>query len=225
MNETDDIASGEPTLEWTTVPNPRHLGCEHCGAALDEQQRYCVVCGGRRSDADNPAVRYFAAAAQRERRQRLAAESASTGNGGLARVAAAIVLAVLPLAVGVGVLLGRGGDASVDPRLLAALRAQPAQVAASAPTASSGAAPAAPAQATKATGGGQVLARTSFGAARQISGSQPTAAQVQQDKQVVNRINHQVGKSYVNAQKNLPDAIVVGGSGTNAGPSQGPGQP
>jgi hypothetical protein len=227
MNEMDDITTSEPTLSWPAAPLPADLACEHCGAALDEQQRYCIACGGRRSDADNPAGRYFAAAARRDRSHRLAAEPASPVAGGLPRVAAALVLAVLPLAVGVGVLLGRGNDASVDPRLLAALRAQPAQVVAAGPTGASGTAGAAPAKATKTAGGGQVLSRTSFGAAHQIAGYNPNAAQVRQDNQVVKRINSQVGKSYVNAQKNLPDAIAVGGGGssTNAGPSQGPGQP
>jgi hypothetical protein len=218
----------DSTIELPVAALPAVVGCEHCGAALDERQRYCVACGGRRSDADNPAARYFAAAAQRDRQHRLAAEPAGPASGGLPRVAAALVLAVLPLAVGVGVLLGRGNGSSVDPRLLAALRAQPAQVVAAGPTGATGTASASPAKSTKTAGGGQVLSQTSFGAAHQIAGYNPSAAQVRQDKQAVNRINGQVGKSYVNAQKNLPDAIVVGGSGggsTNAGPSQGPGQP
>lgn len=226
MNEMEDITTSEPNLGWPADADglTGSVGCEHCGAALDERQRYCVVCGGRRSDADNPAVRYFAAAAQRDRGRRLGAEAESPA-GALPRLAAALVLAVLPLAVGVGVLLGRGNGSSLDPRLLAALRAQPAEVAAAAPTGATGAAGAPQANATN-TAGGQVLSRTSLGAAHQIAGYHPSAAQTQRDAQVVNRINREVGKSYVSAQRNLPDAIVVGGSGgTNAGPSQGPGQP
>lgn len=59
-----------------------------------------------------------------------------------------------------------------------------------------------------------VLAHTEYGEAHQIAGSRPTPQKIAQDKQVVQKINHTVGKSYVQAQKGLPDTIVVtGGSG------------
>ena len=48
-----------------------------------------------------------------------------------------------------------------------------------------------------------------------------TPQQIQQDKQVVQKINHTVGKSYVQVQKGLPDTIVVtGGGGGGATPGQ-----
>jgi hypothetical protein len=228
MNDTNATSESERTLELPASPSPPHAACEHCGAALDERQRYCVACGGRRSDAYNPAVRYFADTAQARRRDGSSGEPRP--DPGAPRVAAALVLAILPLAVGIGVLIGRDNGSSVDPRLLAALRAQPAQVVASGPTGASGSTAAAAPAATATRTGGKVLARNSFGAAHQIAGFSPSAAQRQRDAQVVNRINHDVGKSYVNAQRNLPDAIVVGGNGGGGGsggggPSQGPGQP
>jgi hypothetical protein len=60
-----------------------------------------------------------------------------------------------------------------------------------------------------------VLAHTAYGTVHKIAGSRPTAQQVQQDKQVVQKINHTVGKSYVQAQRGLPDTIVVTGGGSS----------
>jgi len=66
-----------------------------------------------------------------------------------------------------------------------------------------------------------VLAHTTYGTVHKIAGSRPTAQQVQQDKQVVQKINHTVGKSYVQAQRGLPDTIVVtGGGGGGSTPGQ-----
>ena len=223
MSERQGVASNAASADWSA--NTVHPACEHCGAPVDERQRYCVVCGARRSDAANPAIRYFAAAAQHERRVRLIDQPREDRRADGPKVAAALVLAILPLAVGIGVLLGRGANSGVDPKLLAALRAQPVQVVASGPTGPASAATAASTTATK-PAGGSVLARTSFGAAHQISGFKPSATQVRRDSQVVQGINHKIGKSYVDAQRNLPDAIVVGGGGGgSAGPSHGPGQP
>jgi hypothetical protein len=60
-----------------------------------------------------------------------------------------------------------------------------------------------------------VVAHTAYGTVHKIAGSRPTPQQIQQDKQVVQRINHTVGKSYVQAQRNLPDTIVVTGGGSS----------
>ena len=71
-----------------------------------------------------------------------------------------------------------------------------------------------------------VVAHTAYGTVHKIAGSKPTAQQIQQDKQIVQRINKEVGKSYVNAQKGLPDTIAVtgngsGSSGTSSTPPEG----
>lgn len=60
-----------------------------------------------------------------------------------------------------------------------------------------------------------VIAHTEFGTVHQVTGSHPTASQIQEDKKVVQKINHTVGKSYVEAQKGLPDVIAVTGGGSN----------
>jgi len=60
-----------------------------------------------------------------------------------------------------------------------------------------------------------VVAHTAYGVVHKIAGSRPTPQQIQQDKQVVQKINHTVGKSYVQAQRGLPDTIVVTGGGSS----------
>jgi hypothetical protein len=67
-----------------------------------------------------------------------------------------------------------------------------------------------------------VLAHTAYGTVHQVAGSRATPQQVQQGKQVVQKINRTVGKNYVKAQQNLPDVITVtgGGSGGSSSPSQ-----
>jgi hypothetical protein len=63
-----------------------------------------------------------------------------------------------------------------------------------------------------------VVAHTEFGEVHQLAGSRATPHQLQQDKQIVQKINHTVGKSYVKAQQNLPDVIPVpSGAGSESG--------
>jgi hypothetical protein len=83
--------------------------CEHCGAPLDHQQRYCVSCAARRSDPSNPATRYFAAASRRARLVKTASARPAQ-SGSQFRASAVAVLILLPAAVGVGVLVGRSSD-------------------------------------------------------------------------------------------------------------------
>jgi hypothetical protein len=81
-----------------------------------------------------------------------------------------------------------------------------AQVIAVAPVASASSAP--------------VVEHTAYGTVHKIAGSRPTAQQIQQDKGVVQKINRTVGKSYVNAQKGLPDTISVTGNGGSGSSSE-----
>jgi len=76
--------------------------CEECGAPLDEKQRYCVSCGARRRDKGGPADSYFATAGRRRR----GPGRAPGGTGG--RAAAVLFFVLLPLAVAIGVLVGKG---------------------------------------------------------------------------------------------------------------------
>jgi hypothetical protein len=288
------------------------LLCEQCQAPVDRDQRYCVRCGTRQTHASNPAVSYFAAAARRHR----------TGNGappardsnGLRALVFGLFFVLLPLGVGIGVLVGRGGSGSND-KLIAALEKQKPVVVAAPGTAAGAAAQSTAAstsgnlasdfslgsgfvvklstlpvqgteqsavtqaeQAARAKGatnvglinpkdftttpsqgsgnyviysgqfktraeaekalaklkpqfataeviavapvgggaGGSVVAHTEFDTVHQVAGFKPTAGQVAEDKKVVQKINHEVGKNYVNAQKGLPDTITVTGSANSS---------
>jgi hypothetical protein len=199
------------------------LLCEHCHSPVDRDQRYCVSCGAGQSHARNPAMAYFAASARNLRAP--AAPLRPEAGGVLRRALLALALMLLPLGVAGGVLVGRGATSSNNEKLIAALLKQQPVITVPA----SGGAGASAAQAASGASTGNhshhatsaaapVLAHTAYGAVHQISGSRPSAQQVQQDKQIVQKINHTVGKSYVNAQKGLPDTIAVGGgSGSGVG--------
>src|SRR5690242_21693053 len=81
--------------------------CEECGAPMDPQQRYCVNCAARRGNGANPASRYFASMSKRARRP--LARPAQKPNP-TSRAAAVAFFALLPLAVGLGVVVGRSGS-------------------------------------------------------------------------------------------------------------------
>lgn len=107
-------------------PQSVYERCDQCASPVDERQRYCVVCGSRRGRAEDPVARYLALATSRSR----AAKSARPDSSRRHRapgLATAVVVAAIPLAVALGVIVGRansGGDA----KLIAALRAQKAPV-------------------------------------------------------------------------------------------------
>jgi hypothetical protein len=90
----------------TPPTEERYQRCESCGAPMDAQQRYCVNCAARRPDVDNPAARYLAAVSRR------APRAPATGSNRSVRGAAVVLLLLLPFAVGVGVVVGRGNQSS-----------------------------------------------------------------------------------------------------------------
>jgi hypothetical protein len=209
-----------------TVPH-HYEPCEECGAPLDPQQRYCVNCAARRGNGANPASRYFAAMSQRARRPppRPPAKGASSG-----RAAAVGFFALLPIAVAIGVVVGRGGSGSGENEaLLEALRRQDSAVA-SVPAGTQAANAAKKAGAKSAAksskGGGKVVAKTSNGVVHQVTGYKPSQKKVEEDTKLVETNPEQTGASYIEAQQNLPDVIVVGGDPSSA-PSApgGKGQP
>ena len=109
----------KPPTETTQTPPERYATCEECGAPLDERQRYCVSCGARRRDKGGPAVQYFAKAGKRTR-----VGAARPGSPSGARAAAVLFFVILPIAVAIGVLVGKGngGGSSNDPQLAEALK-------------------------------------------------------------------------------------------------------
>jgi SPOR domain len=71
-----------------------------------------------------------------------------------------------------------------------------------------------------ASGQGQLVDKTAYGDVHKVEGFTPSASKVASDTALVNQEAQKTGKNYVDSQKNLPDVIVVGGSG---GGSSNPG--
>jgi hypothetical protein len=203
--------------------------CEECGAPLDPQQRYCVNCAARRGNGANPSSRYFAAMSQRARRPALRPPAkASSGS----RAAAVAFFALLPIAVAIGVVVGRSGnDSGENEALLEALHrqevAQANAPAAVATTASTAGRKVKAKQAKDSNKGGEkVVAQTSNGEVHEVTGFKPTQQKTEEDTQLVEENPEQAGESYIKAQQNLPDVTVVGGDPSEAPPvPTGKGQP
>jgi hypothetical protein len=202
--------------------------CEECGAPLDPQQRYCVHCAARRGNGANPSSRYFASMSKRARRPvaRPAARPSSSS-----RAAAVGFFALLPIAVAIGVVVGRADSGNGDEgALLQALREQNSAAIASgggATTAST--AKAKPAkQGQKKTGKPheKIAAKTKNGTVHQVTGFKATPQKEKEDTELVAKNVKQTGSTYIEAQQNLPDVIPVGGNADEAPPAPtGKGQP
>ncbi len=201
--------------------------CEECGAAMDPQQRYCVECAARRGNGANPSSRYFAAMSRKGRRPLTGPAKQAPGS----RAAAVAFFALLPIAVALGVVVGRGGSGSGDNEaLLQALRKQEAATASAAPATTGSTATASTGKAAKKAkdlkaadkNGGKVVAQTKNGAVHQVTGFKASKQQTEADTKLVEENPAQTGDNYIKAQQNLPDVIVVGGSGSSSpAPSNG----
>jgi len=195
--------------------------CEECGAPMDPQQRYCVNCAARRGNGANPASRYFAAMSKRARRplSRPPAKPSPTS-----RAAAVAFFALLPLAVGLGVVVGRsgsGGDESNE-ALLQALRERPTATATAAAPTAAGAAKAKKAAKggkAQAKGEGKVVAHTTNGDVHEVTNFKASKQKEEEDTKAVEENPEQTGENYIKAQQNLPDVIVVGGEGGGSAPA------
>ena len=139
------------------------------------------------------------------------------------RAAAVGFFALLPIAVAIGVVVGRSGsDSGENEALLKALRNQDAAVATT--TAAGPATTATKAkkgkskQASKAAtkGAGKVVAKTSNGTVHQVTGFKPSAQKEEEDTKLVEGNVKQTGSTYIEAQQNLPDVVVVGGDPSTA---------
>ncbi len=202
--------------EIETVRRPQAFEpCEECGAPMDPQQRYCVNCAARRGNGANPASRYFAAMSKRSRRPLTGPPPKPSATS---RAAAVAFFALLPLAVALGVMVGRGGgnDDGSSEALLEALRDRPVATASTAtgPTATTAAA----AKKGKgkdgksaAKGEGKVVATTKNGPVHEVTNFEASKEKEEEDTRLVEENPAQVGEDYVTAQQNLPDVVVVGG--------------
>ncbi len=200
--------------------------CEECGAPLDPQQRYCVNCAARRGNGANPSSRYFAAMSKKARRP-LTRPPAKAGGG--SRAAAVGFFALLPIAVAIGVVVGRSGsDGSDNEALLKALRQQEAAVASTAAPTTGTTATTAKGQKKGKTakasekGGGKVVAKTANGDVHQVTGFKASKQKEEADTALVEANPEQTGDNYIKAQQNLPDVVVVGGEpGSAPAPTSG----
>ena len=114
----------QPTADraaTATTESSRYERCESCGAPLDSQQRYCVNCAVRRPGVPSPAAAYFGAVTRLNRQRR--APNAPRGHS--ARAASVVFFALLPAAVGLGVIVGHSGGSGSNAEtadLLSALK-------------------------------------------------------------------------------------------------------
>lgn len=191
------------------VVESKYEPCEECGAPLDPQQRYCVNCAARRGNGANPSSRYFATMSQRARRP-VARPPVKAGPG--SRAAAVGFFALLPLAVAIGVVVGRtGSSGGNDEALLEALRKQQAvastQAAGSESTDSKAGKKSGKAKPVK--GSGKVIAHTSNGDVHEVTGYKPSKKTVEETTKLVEENPEQTGENYIKAQQNLPDVVPV----------------
>ncbi|HEY6730335.1 MAG TPA: hypothetical protein VI039_04835 [Solirubrobacterales bacterium] len=209
--------------ELETVRRPQATEpCEECGAPMDPQQRYCVNCAARRGNGANPASRYFAMLSKRSRRP---LSGPAPKQGVSSRAAAVGFFALLPLAVALGVMVGRGGSGEdSSDALVQALKERQATAASTAAAPAAGGATAAKA-AKKGKGGkggskgeGKVVA-TANGDVHQITNFKASKEKEAEDTRIVEENPEQVGEDYITAQQNLPDVIVVGGDGGGSAPA------
>ncbi|MBS1894421.1 MAG: hypothetical protein JST59_24230 [Actinobacteria bacterium] len=208
--------------------------CEECGAPMDPQQRYCVECAARRGNGSNPSSRYFAAMSKKSRRPLTKGQAKPPGGG--SRAAAVGFFALLPIAVALGVVVGRSGSGdSNEQALLRALHQAEKQQVAAAPVeeeattaaatntangkgkdakgAAKGKKESAKETAKKADSHGKVLAKTKNGTVHQVTGFEADKATEEADTKLVEENPEQTGENYIKAQQNLPDVVVVGGEG------------
>jgi hypothetical protein len=216
--------------------------CEECGAPMDPQQRYCVECAARRGNGSNPASRYFAAMSKKSRRPLTKSQSKQAGGG--SRAAAVGFFALLPIAVALGVVVGRSGgsgDSNEEALLKALHQAETQQVAAAPVEEAAVATPKANAKGAKANGKnkkasskanakkaqeadtGKVLNKTKNGTVHEVTGYEPSKAKEEADTKLVEENPEQTGENYIKAQQNLPDVTVVGGEGTGSEEASTPG--
>jgi hypothetical protein len=222
----------------TTQPPNGYEPCDECGSPLDAQQRYCVECGARRGNGANPASRYFATMSKRARRPATTPPKRLPAS----RAAAVGFFALLPIAVALGVVVGRSDSGGSDEAaLLRALKQSETQATAGTgspateqPVAATGKAGAKAkanqggAKKSKAekkleSEGGKVVAKTQNGTVHQVTGYKPTKAKEEEDTKIVEENPEQTGQNYIKAQQNLPDVVVVGGEGGGSSEGSTPG--
>lgn len=198
------------------APPAGYEPCEECGAAMDPHQRYCVNCAARRRNGANPSSRYFAAMTARARKPLVGPKKEKAPAS--SRAAAVAFFALLPIAVALGVIVGRGGGGGGggdNEALLQALSAQRAtagiEAEAGATTAAANGKAGKGSKSAKAgrKGEGKVT-QTANGAVHEVTHLTVSKQKEETDTRLVEENPEQVGDDYIRAQQNLPDVVVVG---------------
>ena len=234
MRLPDDIQGAGPTSDPGATTAPQVLACDECGAPVEAEQRYCVVCGAHRRNVNDPAARYLGQASAKSRGSKGgAAPRRSPPFSGSRGVVLALVIALIPVAAAAGVIAGRSSN-NDDSNLISALKhhqsaaAQTTTVQAKAGTQGSttvaGSTPGHHAAHTSATNKsskksksgsgsgsstGKTSAKTNTAAAPKIIGAKATNAQKQQGANVTQKVQKSTGKNFVNGQNTLPGEVVV----------------
>jgi hypothetical protein len=207
-------------MDETPTPN-QYETCEQCGSPVDANQRYCVVCGSRRKHVVDPALRHLASAGARPR----GAAKGGRPDGRTRRSAGlgtALVIAVIPVAVALGLLIGRSDNGS-NAKVLAALRAAKAPVvnvtagngsastlASTNTTSSSKGSKQHKKSSSSGTNSGKKLSTTKYGSFNSVASIKaPTQAQQNQGAAVVQHDQSNTGGNYINSQKGLPNVVSV----------------
>ncbi len=220
-------AASAPRMEVIADAGPeRHEQCDGCGTVVAREQRYCVACGARRRHVPDPAARFLNRASATARADESSARAARTTRRRSPTLAAALLIAVIPLAIALGVLVGRAST-SGDARLIAALRAQKPEVITTAGGAATstaagvtaaGTSPQRHAAARKVSGaarktaakhGSSTNARTNASTGAQLTSSKPSQQQLDQGAAAVHKVQQATGQSYVNSQQGLPNEVSV----------------
>lgn len=219
VSEMSQRATEEPQLSGpafqTGDPEEAHVQCDHCGAAVDDQQRYCIACGAHLRHAYDPAARYFSQVGARARTSR--AGSAPQQPAGRSRgVGLALVLALIPVAAAIGVLAGRSSN-NQDSQLIQALARRQGAVTIPGTASHPAHIAARRARRARATSGhharanrpSKAVSTTRYGRVGQITGFKATKTAQQQGASATQQVQKSTGKNYVNTQRNLPSQVVV----------------
>lgn len=196
-----------------------HEQCEACGAAVAHEQRYCVACGARRRHVRDPAARFLSLASAQARSERALPRARTATRRRSPTLAVALLLAVIPLAVALGVLVGRAST-SGDSKLIAELRAQKPVVVTNTGTiaASSTAAPSSSVHSptpvkkpghTTGKRAAKTQSSTQPTTTQSLSVSKPSAQQLSQGAAIVRKVQQSSGKPYVDSQQGLPNEVSV----------------
>jgi membrane protein involved in colicin uptake len=149
------------------------------------------------------------------------------------RAAVVGFFALLPIAVVIGVAIGRSGSNEGDNEaLLKALQERQAAATstAAAPTASSATTAKAKKKAAKADKSNakpkeKVVAHTENGDVHEVTDFHASEKKEAEDTHLVEENPEQTGENYIKAQQNLPDVIVVGGEGGGNAPTPAGAEP